>query len=99
MEGKKRAALLRPSSSRIRAVDVWCSHLYWRAMARNTLPLSARHLHPGIGKALMNVERLTGRVGALCLEIACRDGRIAKCYHLHIVVSDAVIFGCFRGCE
>lgn len=68
-------------------------------MTRNTLPLSVRHLHPCIGKALMNIERLSRRIGALCLEVARRDGRTAKCCYLHIVVSDAVIFGRFRCCK
>jgi hypothetical protein len=68
-------------------------------MTRNTLPLSGRHFHPCIGKALMNIERLSRRIGALCLEVARRDGRTAKCCYLHIVVSDAVIFGRFRCCK
>src|SRR5438874_5700424 len=48
-------------------------------MTRDTLPVSVRHLHPCISKALMSVERLSRRIGALCLEVARRDGRTAKC--------------------
>src|SRR5437667_10590322 len=47
-------------------------------MTRDTLPVSVRHLHPCISKALMGVERLSRRIGALCLEVARRDGRTAK---------------------
>src|SRR6202008_4464981 len=74
-------------------------YLYKRAMTRNTLPLSVRHLHPGIGPALMNIARLSRRIGALSFEAARRDGRIAKCRYLHIVVIGTVIFGCFRVCQ
>jgi hypothetical protein len=45
-----------------------CSHFDWRGMARNTLPLSTRHLYPRIGPTLMNRVRLFRPIGALTLE-------------------------------
>jgi hypothetical protein len=39
-------------------------------MARNALPLTVGHLHPGIGKALMNIQGLSRRIGALGQEVA-----------------------------
>src|SRR5713226_3950746 len=74
-------------------------YLYERAMTRNTLPLSVRHLHPCIRPALMNIERLSRSIGALSREAARRDGRIAKCRYFHIVDFGAVIFGGFRVCQ
>jgi hypothetical protein len=35
-----------------------CSHFYGRLMARDALPFAVRHLHSGVSKTLMNVERL-----------------------------------------
>ncbi len=68
-------------------------------MTRDTLPLAVRHLYPCISKALTGVERLSGRVGALSCEAACRDGRIAKYRYLQVVVFDTVVFGGFRCCQ
>jgi hypothetical protein len=72
-----------------------CLYFYWRAMTRNTLPLTVGHLHPRIGPALMNIERLSRPIGALTFEASRRDGRIAKYRYLHILVLGTVIFGRF----
>src|SRR6202521_5136581 len=76
-----------------------CLYFHWRFMTRNTLPLSVRHLHPCISPALMSIERLSRRIGALCFEDSRRDGRMAKCRYFHIFVLGAVIFGRFRCCQ
>src|ERR1700740_1463144 len=65
-------------------------------MTCNALPLSIRHLHPCISKALMSIEGLSWRISALRLEVTGSDRSTAKCCYLHIVVSDSVVFGRFR---
>ena len=75
------------------------SHLYYRALTGDTLPLPARHLHPCVGKALVNIHSLSCRICAFCFEGSRRDCRITKCCHFQIVVIDTFIFGRFRGCQ
>ena len=48
-------------------------------MARNTLPFAVGHLR----KALLVIEGLSPRIGALSRKVARRDGRIAKCCYFH----------------
>jgi len=74
---------------------VRCLHFYWCRLTRNTLPLTGRHLHPRVGPALIIIERLSHRIGALTFEASGRDGRIAKYRYLHIVVRGAVPFSVF----
>jgi hypothetical protein len=83
----------------LRCSVVQCSHFYWRRLTRNTLPLAVGHLHPRIGPALMNIERLSRRIGALTFEASRRDGRIAEYCHFHIVVVGTVPFGLFISCQ
>jgi len=66
-------------------------------MTRNTLPLTAGHFHPRIGPALMNIHRLSRRIGTLGTEDPRRDGRIAKYRYLHTFVLGTDIFSRF-GC-
>jgi hypothetical protein len=54
------------------------SHCDWRRMICNTLPLSAGHLHPGMGPTLVYLERLSRCINALTFEVSRRDDRIAK---------------------
>ena len=53
-------------------------------MAGDMLPFSARHLHPCVGPALINIEWLSRRIGTLSFEAARRNGGIAKRCYFHI---------------
>jgi hypothetical protein len=55
-------------------------------MASNTLPLSARHLHPSIGPAHMFIHRLSRRICALRFGASRRDSRIAEYRYFDILV-------------
>ena len=65
-------------------------------MTRNTLPVSVRHLHPGICKAFIRIERLSRRIGPLSFEASRRYGRIAKYPYLYIFDLGADILSRFR---
>jgi hypothetical protein len=69
-----------------------CLYFYWRLMTRNTLPLTAGHFHPRISPTLMNIHRLSRRIGAPSLEDSRCDGRIAKDSYKYIFVLGADIF-------
>src|SRR5437667_2693310 len=69
-----------------------CLRLYGRSLACNTLPLSARHLHPGIGPANIHVKRLTRCIGPFTLEVSRRYGRIAKNGDFQVGVAGSVPF-------
>jgi hypothetical protein len=75
------------------------SHFNCRPMSRNALPLSARHLYPGIGPPFMGVHRFSRRIGARGFKGARGYGRIAKYRYIHIFEIGTDIFGGFRGCQ
>src|SRR5262245_40734781 len=74
-------------------------HFYWRNMAGNTLPLSARHLHPSIGPAHMFIHRLSRRIGALRFGGSRRDSRIAEYGDFDILVLDTAVLCRFCVCQ
>src|SRR5215472_1533222 len=72
-----------------------CLHFVCRLLTCNTLPLPARHFHPGVGKPFINVKWIARGIGSLQSLETGHDGRIPEGSNLYITVFGATVFGRF----